>query len=216
MTRLFIMARKTIIISCSLMLALFLVAVVLTVRTSTQSSKVPGQKDKDALLQQIENSMEQPLRFVGNEECPLKIVQATVKEISGAEFTRLTRKTTDLVTVSSVPEVQIMNTSTKRITGFVLAVRHPESNWNRGTVQPKVSIAPGEVYTVRRSDFVSPAKLTVADDRGQTHQKIVQGAMDEEKYWVQFAQRAEIFVLVNLVVFEDGSEWSVKKGGEVK
>ena len=199
-----------------LVLALFVVAFAWTLKTRPQQPQFPTQNDKEALLRQIDNSVEQPLKIAGNDDCPLKIVQATVKEISGVEFTRLTRKTTDLVSVSSVPEVKLINTSEKTITGFVLAVRHPESDRNRGVVLPKASIPSGGTYEVTRNAFVSPDKLTVANADAQTHQKIVQPKMDAEKYWVQFAQRSDVFVFVSLIVFDDGSEWKAKKGGELR
>lgn len=209
------LTRRSILISCSLMAVALCALFLLSVRTSTQKPQVLNEKDKDALIQQIENSVDQPLKFVGNEDCPLKIVQATVKEIPGYEFTRLTRKTTDLVTVSSVPEVRLLNTSERTIAGFVLAVRHPQSDMNRGVVLPKASIPPAGTYEVNRKDFVSPEKLTVTDD-GQIHQKLVQPKLDKEKYWIQFAQRSDVFVFVSMIVFDDGSEWKAKRGGELK
>lgn len=210
------LTEKSLLFAGCLVLVLFAVGLALTLNTRSQQRQVSNQKDKEALLERVENSAEQPLKIVGNTDCPLKILQATVKEVAGAEFTQLTRKTTDLVTVSSVPEIRLLNTSGKTIAGFVLAVRHSESNMNHGIVQPKVSIAPGETYTVEREAFVPPDKLTIGDATGKTHEKLTQPKMDEEKYWVQFAPRSDLFVFVSLVVFDDGSEWKVTKGGEVK
>jgi len=194
---------------------LVVVALTVAVKTNSQQRQVLNANSKDALLKQVEASIEQPLRVAGNDNCPLRIVQATVKEISGADFTRLTGKTTDLVTVSTNPEVKLLNTSGKTITGFVIAIRDPQSQTTTTLVNLKASIASGETYIVKREQFVKPEKATVASD-GQVRETLIQPKMDSEKYWLQFASRSDIFVTVGAVMLNDGSRWMIKDGGEVK
>lgn len=210
------LVRKPILLSSALVMLVIATMAVLAVRTSSQRRQAINERDRAAFLQQIETSVEQPLKILGNEDCPLKIVQATAKEISGPDFTKLTGMTTDLPTVSSVPEVSLVNASGKPITGFVLAVRDPQSDMNRGVVQPKASIPPAGSYRVTRKDFVSPDQLTVTDAKGQPQHKIVQPGLDRDKYWIQFAQRSDLFVFISFVVFDDGTEWEAKKKGELK
>src|ERR1044071_7645704 len=97
--------RKRILLTSCLVSLLLAVTFALTVITHSQQLQVLNEEAKNAALEQIENSVDQPLRIAGNDDSPFTIVEARVKEVSGAQFTRLTGRTTDLVTVSSVPEV---------------------------------------------------------------------------------------------------------------
>ena len=188
-------------------------AVALTVgmKTRSQQPQVPSQNNKDSLLRQVESSQELPLGVARNDDCPLRIVQATVKEISGSDFSRLTGRTTELATVSSVPEVRLVNASGETITGFVLAIRDPQSRRTRGFVQEKISVASGETYIVKRQHFVEPEKATIASENGQVQHTVVLPGMDSEKYWLQFAGRADVFVTIGKVTFSSGRSWIVKE-----
>jgi hypothetical protein len=214
MTRLFV-TRKIVLLAGCLVLALFVVALASTVKT-THRLQSRNQKDKDALLKQVDELPEQPLRVAGNTDCPFRIIQATVKEMPGPDFSRLTGRTTDLPAVASVPEVSLLNTSAKTITGFVILIRDPQSRTSRGLVDLKASVAPGETLLVKREYFVGPEKSMVAGENGQVNQRLVQPKMDAAKYWLPFAGRSDMFITVAIVNFDDGSSWKVKEGGEVK
>lgn len=207
--------RKAILFACCLIGLVGIVGVVLSVRTSSQQLQVSNQKEKNELVEKIEKSADQQVRVLENNDSPLRIVETKVKEITGSEFTRLTGKTTDLVTVSSVPEVKVVNNSGKTVTGFMLAIRDPKSK-NLRTFSPyKVSIEPGETYTVRQDQIVISEKVTVADDKG-VRQELMRPKMDSEKFWITFAGRSEFFVTVGMVFFEDKSKWMIQEGGEIQ
>jgi len=191
------------------------IGIFLTVKTNSQRLQVANQNEKNALIEKIKASADYPLRFLENEDSPLRITETKVKEITGSEFTRLTDKTTNLITVSSFPEVKLHNSSGKTIIGFALLIRDPQTRTSRTMNQSKVSIAPGAIYTVEREHFIAPDKQTVSDDKG-VRQEITLPQMDSEKYWIDFAGRSDIFIIVGLVYFEDGSSWMVKEGGEIK
>jgi hypothetical protein len=209
-------SRKLILLAASLACLLFIVAFRDTVKTDSKQLPVPTQNKKETLLRHVESSPEVPLRVVGNDDCPLRIVQATVKEISGAEFSQLTGRTTNLVAVSSVPEASLINASSETITGFVIALRDPYSRTTRGFVQQKIALAPGETYVVKREHFVELAKTTLANETGQVSHTIARPSMDSEKYWLQFAARSDIFVTIGQVTFNNGGTWLIKEGGEAK
>lgn len=215
MFRLFNTSRKIILFACCLVGLIAIVALNMSVKTNSQQLKVLNQKDKGDLLKQIENSAEKPMKVAGNEDCPFRIVQATVKEISGSEFTKLTGKTTDLTTVSSVPEIKLTNISDKAIEQFIIVVRNPATKSTRVIVQSKVSIAPGDAYTFKREHFVKPEKVTVADKEG-VRQELTQPKMNSDKYWLDFVNNSDMYTTVGKVVFEDGSNWMIKDGGEVQ
>lgn len=208
--------RKTILLAGSLLCLLSIVLLTLGVKTKSQPPQVLSQNNKASLLRHIEGSQDLPLRVVGNNDCPLRIVQASVKEISGLDFSNLTGKTTDLPTLSSVPEVMLINASSETITGFVVALRDPQSRTTRGFVQENISVTPGETYLIKRDHFVEPEKKTVASEGGQARQTVETPGLDSEKYWLQFAARSDVFVTIGKVTFKSGRSWMIKEGGEVR
>ena len=146
---------------------------------------------------------------------PSELLRPTSKRSS--RFRKLTGKTVSLDAVSSVPEVTLANTSEKPITEFILAVRNPESGTGRGFVQSGVAIAPGEVYVVRRHHFVAPERAMVTGENGETHSTMLQPKMDSGQYWLQFAQRSDMYLTVCRVTFNDGSAsclnaWQTRSG----
>ncbi len=213
MPRLLTMNRKATVAACCILLSLSAMAVALNVRTMTQGTQGPAREEA---LKQVNESPDQLLRIVGNDDCPLRIVAAKVKEVPGALFTKLTGKTTDLVNISSAPEVTLLNTSSQTITKFVLVVRDPKSRKTRGVIQHDISVRPGETYVINRELFVTPDKVTEAGANGPAQRTLVNPGIKSEKGWIEFAARPELFVTVGLVNFEDGSSWTLKEGGEVR
>jgi hypothetical protein len=207
-------SRKTVVFAC--FLVLLLSAFALAIGMQTKSQKRINQKVKQELLEKVAKSPEQPLRVVENDDSPLRIVQAVVKEAEGSDFTALTGKTTSLAAVPSVPEAKLMNTSGKTITSFAIAVRDPHTRSIRGFVQRAVSIAPGETYTVERQHFLNPEKITSPGGARGFSQKLVQPKADSENYWISFARRADLFITIGRVQFEDASSWTIKEGGEIR
>lgn len=216
MVKVFTTNRKSILIVCGLVFLFSAVALALNISPNNQPQQDSSRKQKSEVVKQVEASPEQLLKVVGNNDCPLRLAEARVKEIPGDLFTKLTGKTTDLATVSSVPEAKLVNTSGKTITGFVLVVRDPQSQTNRGIVQNSVAIKPGETYTVRREHFGTSEKLTMAGKDGQIQQTSVEQGVNSEKHWLDFAPPSNIFVTIGMVNFEDGSRWMIKEGGEVR
>jgi hypothetical protein len=199
-------------------IALVIVGVVtfgLTLRTRSQQLHSSNSTRTDTTLQQIENSADQPMRVVENADSPLRILGAKVKEVTGPDFTRLTGVKTNLGTVCSVPEVQLLNSSGKAITGFVLVIRDPASKTTRGIVQSKIFIEQGKMYTADRKSFLR-SEWTSPADKDVTTTRVAQRDIDSERYWISFASRADLFVTVARVSFQDGSTWTLKEGGEIQ
>jgi hypothetical protein len=170
----------------------------------------------DDQAQQIENAPDQLLRVLENSDTPLHILDAKVKEISGADFAKLTGKKTNLSMVSSVPEVRLINGSGKTITGFVLVIRDPETKTSRGLVQSKTSITSGETYVAPRQAFIRPEWISTVDKNGQIKPRFGSPEINSEKFWLSFAGRSNLFVTVAQVNFQDGSTWTLKEGGEIR
>ena len=165
---------------------------------------------------QIEDSADQPLRVLENNDSPLRIMDAKVKELSGSDFTKLTGQQTSLMAVCTVPEVRLLNSSAKTITAFILAIRDPLSKTTRTIVQSKVSIDQGESYTMPRQAFVHPEWMSTVGDDGQIKTRFGQPDLRSERYWITFAKRADLYVTVARVTFQDGSKWTIKEGGDIQ
>lgn len=213
MTRLLTTSRKTVVTVCCMLLLLSAIAFGLKTRAFTQARQ---DFERGSALRQVNDSPDQLLKVVGNDDCPLRIVAAKVKEVPGALFTRLTGKTTGLVTVSSAPEVTLQNTSGQTITKFVLIVRDPKSRKTRGVIQHDISVRPGDTYVINRELFVTPDKVMTASEEGQAKRMLLNPGIKSEKGWIEFASRPDLFVTVGLIDFEDGSSWMIKEGGEVR
>ena len=213
MTKLFTMNRKTIVAACGLLLSLSVIAVALNIKASNQRAQDAAREDA---LKQVNETPDQLLRVVGNDDCPLRIVEAKVKEVPGPLFTKLTGKTTVLPTISSAPDVTLLNTSGQTITKFILIVRDPKSRKSRGVIEHDISVRPGETYTVSRELFVTPDKVVTEDAKGQAQRMLVNLGINSEKGWIEFAARPDLFVTIGLVNFAGGGSWKLKEGGEVR
>jgi hypothetical protein len=156
------------------------------------------------------------LRVAGNDDCPLRLVEARVKEVPASLFTKLTGKTTNLATVCTLPDATLVNTSGRTITGYVLFVRDPNSRQLRAVVQRELKIQPGATYTVSRDLFIAPDKVMVRDAQGHMEQQLVHPGITSDKGWADFAARADMYVAIGLVEFGKGDTWKIKEGGEVK
>jgi hypothetical protein len=187
----------------------------ITLRTTSQQLHPSSSTGTATKLQPDEKSPELALRVFENADSPLRILNAKVQEISAAAFTKLTGQKTSLDTVCSVPEVQLLNSSGKPITGFVLVVRDPASKTSRGIVESSVSIGQGETYTAQRQAFVRPEWTASKGTDGQITSRYAQRDMNSDKFWLSFARRSDLIVTIARVNFQDGSTWTVKEGGEV-
>jgi hypothetical protein len=201
--------RKPILIACCLVLTL---SAIVGARHKSSAQRAQDSLRKGA-LKLVNESPEQFLRILGNDDCPLRIVEAKVKEVPDSIFTELTGKTTKLGLVSSVPEVKLLNTSDQTISKFMLLVRDPKSRKTRGVIEHDVAVKPGDTFTINRELFITPDKLIVA---GVKEPKLISPGLKSDKGWLEFAARPDLFVTVGLIEFADGSNWKLKEGGEVK
>ena len=166
-------------------------------------------------MRQIDESEDQSLRVLGNDDCPLRITEAKSKELTGPLFTKLTGMVTDLEAISSVPEVTLVNASQQTVTTFYLAIRDPKSRKTRGFIKSNLALKPGESYVVKREHFAGAEKMTVLEN-GEIRETVVDPGLKSEKRWIEFAGRSDIFITIAKVEFENGESWVIKEGGEVR
>jgi hypothetical protein len=204
--------RRTFLIACSSVLLLSAVALAFNLNTRNQRAQNSAREEA---IRQVNDSPDQFLRILGNDDSPLRIVEARVKEIPGHLFTKLTGRVTELAVVSSLPEVRLLNSSGKTVTRFALIIREPRSQITKGVLQSKIALKPGETYVVKPEHFAGAEKITTADATDARTSSVVPG-IDSEKRWMHFAARTDVFITIYRVEFEDGTSWTIKEGGEVR
>lgn len=183
--------------------------------TSSQRLTVADQKEKTGILESISRPPDVAQLFLENSDTPLRITDAKVKVISGTEFTSLIGKTTDLVQISSLPNVKLLNTSDKTVTGFMLSFRDPIRQKTRSLRFSKLNLMSGKSYVVTPDDVVSLEQKTVTDDKG-TRLEAIKSRMESEKYWITVGNQPDYFIMVGAVDFQDGTRWIVKEEGGIQ
>ncbi|MEA2207218.1 MAG: hypothetical protein QOE77_3994 [Blastocatellia bacterium] len=202
----FLLSRKgryiTIIAMVSL-LALMGVAVGRTIRAKMQSASAIAKKD--ALVERIEASPDFSLRIQQDEDAPLRILEVKVKEISAADYEKLTSIKSDHASIISAPEVRMVNMSDKTICRVMLFVNDATANRSAGIMRHELSISPGAAFTIVPGDFVKPEYRSAADGNGATSSS-VRAPMKDKNFWLPFADKSQLKVRV-AVEFQDGTKW---------
>lgn len=215
MSKILSQRTRTIFLIFCLMFSMSVIGLIFTIKSNSQSKRLTDINNKANLIARIENSPEFQLRVLENSDTPLRITEAKAKEISAADFTSLTGETTDLLNISSVPEVTVRNVSGKTITQFMLVIRDPKTRTLRSQDFPKLAILSGETFSVKPKHFISPEKITYVDGNGLTITQ-EKPRMDHLNYWISFAERSDFFITVGVVYFDDGSRWMLREEGEIK
>jgi hypothetical protein len=207
------MAKKSkIIASIALLCVLLMVGVILG---QTMRAKPPAAvltDEKTALVEKIQKSEDFSLRIKEDADAPLKILSATVKEISRDDYQGLTGKVTDLNVVISVPEAKLQNTSDKKIVGVFFITRDLSTNKLKGMMMKDVSIEPGQIFNIKRGGAVKTEPITVAGDDG-TVRELTGESMVGENYWLPFTDKNQLQVSV-VVTFADGTSWANREGSD--
>jgi hypothetical protein len=172
-------------------------------------------KENDVLVEQIKKSSDFLLAIQQDDDAPLKILEAKVKEISPADYEKLTSEKSDFQTVISAPEVKMVNVSDKTIKRVNLNIHDHVAKHGKGLMMRELTIRPGESFSIVPGNFVKGQTITSVDENGKLATSTAE-IVKEKKYWLPFPSKATLVVRVS-VEFEDGSSWYNKnEGGEKK
>jgi hypothetical protein len=178
-------------------------------RTSDKTAK----QQKKEILKKIKRSPDIPISFENSEGAPLTVTEATVKQISNAEFQQLVGFTTDSDRYSLFPKVTVKNNTGQRVTGFVVMVGDRQTRRIHGVKFHGITIEPNGSFIVNPSDWVRREKKVRVTDEGQV---ILNEAgqpsidLDSEKIWMR-ARARDLVLIVGLVDFENGTRWMVDR-----
>ncbi len=192
--------RVTTTIITLLLLLLVGVAVAQTLKTN-----VPVITPKDDLTEQIEKSPDFSLTIEQDEDAPMKILEAKVKEISLSDYEKLTSEKSELQKIISVPQVKMVNVSDKTITGVSLLIDDKEAEIGKGIYLREQNIKPGETFNVSRAGFVRPEQITSVNDAGNIS-SINKNPMKNSAFWLPFPDNNRLKVRT-FVEFSDGTKW---------
>ena len=186
-----------------------LVGVVVGQRLKARNQSDPTKVNKDALVDLVEKSPDLLLGVQQDEDTPMRILSATVKEVSGSDYEKLTSGKADFPSVISAPNVKLLNVSSKTITRVLLIINDVSAQKSSGLLMHHLAISPGATFEISPANFVKPENLTTVDEGGRLDSSL-KHPMKSKKAWLTFPNRSQIQVRVG-VGFEDGTEWYNKE-----
>lgn len=196
------MFRITATIGILIILLLVGVAFTQTLRNRNQTDLSNKQ---DPLVEQIQKSPNFSIRIEQDEDAPLKILESNVKEISAADYEKLTSEKSTSPTIISAPTTKMVNVSDKVITRVMINIYDAATDRGKGLFIRELSIKPGETYTIVPENFVRQETVTKVDENSNLS-ATVNAAMKNKKFWLPFADKSQLQVRVS-VTFDDGTKW---------
>ncbi len=133
------------------------------------------------------------IRAEQDDDAQLKIIEAKVHVISGAEYRRLTGQPGRVTEVISAPHVVVQNMSTKTVTAVGLIINDKGAGTKFGLYIKEQSIKPGQRFTIRSENFV----------------RVGGNPATNPKFWLDAADKTQVVVRV-AAWFADGSMWTNK------
>ena len=126
----------------------------------------PNQLQKTRIINQIRSSSAAPIYADNSQGSPLYIQEASVKEISGEDFTRLVGEPPKHFRQSTFPEVILLNGSARTIISFAISVQSAADKPNSGYILLKknLSIPPNSTYKLLPGDWPKAERVSVQEE----------------------------------------------------
>ena len=167
----------------------------------------PNQLQKTKIINQIKSSGAVSINADNSRQSPLYIQEASVKEISGEDFTKLVGEPPKHFKHSTFPDVTLLNSSGKTVRAFAISVQSGVADPNSGYIVVKkgLSISPNSTYKLLSGEWPKAERVSVQKgDKFVT--SLQKPGLDSAKAWVPGAA-SDLKVMVGMVEFEDGSRW---------
>lgn len=198
------------------MLKVRLVVLAIPVAFLSVMIAIGGQKTSDhakaGTIERIQSLPGSEVNSISLDGTPMQIQGASAREISKATFRQLTGEAAGHRSMSTYPDVSLVNISGKTITSFVIMVksRAETPNNGHGVMTKDLSIAPGATYSFA-SDKWPKAEQVFVEKNGKFVSALRKIGLGSPKSWLPGAA-SDLTVLIAMVVFEDGSQWMVPDG----
>lgn len=190
----------------SLMVLIFFTGLVFLHAKAGGSSNEPQRRK---LIEQVNAAESIQINIDNSQGSPFIIQGASVKEVSGEDFSLLTGEPAKHFQQSTFPEVILWNSSQKTITSFAVAIQSAvdkPNSWH-GVLKSNLSIPSNTSYIVKPKEWLKAEKVLVEKD-GEFVSRLQQPLLDSVKAWLPGAA-ADLKVTVGMVEFEDGTKWIV-------
>jgi hypothetical protein len=171
-----------------------------------RAAKAPSQTKKQ-VIQKVKAAPSLPTSFENFDGVPLLINEASVKEITDADYYHLTGLSKGAARYTTFPSVTLTNNTGQRITGLVLMVGDRQTRRIHGVKLYSISIDPHGSFSVKPEDWVRPEKMVRVSASGKITESSKPG-LDSEKMWFP-AGVADLILRVGQVEFEDGQRWVI-------
>jgi low affinity Fe/Cu permease len=159
----------------------------------------------DPLIEQIQKSTNYSIRIEQDEDAPMKILESSVKEISAADYEKLTSEKSASQTIISAPTTKMVNVSDKVISHVMINIYDAATDRGKGLYIRELSIKPGDTYTIVPENFVRQEIVTKVDENSNLA-STVNAAMRNKKFWLPFTDKSQLQVRIG-VTFADGTKW---------
>ena len=189
------------------MIAVLSLSGLITVEAQTDEGLTQRQKRK--MVKNIEALNEAPVNSDNSQGGSLIIQEASVKEITGADFTILSGEPSRHSRHSTFPNVTLVNSSGKTIKSFGIAVQSAvdERKTAHGLIKYNLSIPPNDIYKVASKEWPRAERLTV-EKKGRFVNVLRQPGLDSPKSWIPGAA-SDLKVTVLYIDYEDGTKWRI-------
>lgn len=168
-----------------------------------------NEKQKRKLLRKIQASNAAQIFSDNSQGSPLHIQEASVKEITGGDFTILAGEGPKNVRQTTFPEVTLFNSSQKTIRSFAIAVKSVADNRWHFLLKSDLSIARGSAHTIASSEWTMAERVFI--QKGDKFvSRLRQPGLDSSKSWIPGAA-SDLRITVGMVEFEDGTRWMVSR-----
>jgi hypothetical protein len=177
---------------------------------------IGGQKitdqEKAARLAAIRSLPRSEVNSISLDGTPIQIQTATAREVSKATFRQLTGEASRFRSMSTYPDVTVVNVSQKTITSIMIMIKSSADApyGSHGLMTKDMSMAPGATYTFESVKWPKADKVFVEKD-GKFISVLRQPGLDSAKSWLPGVASDLTVAIVN-VVFEDGTQWTVPSG----
>jgi hypothetical protein len=193
------------------------IVVVVIAQKATNRSPLPvsdSTPENKKIIEVIDSSPDFDLRIKQDEDAPMKILSAKVKEISAADYRLLTSNQTELQNIVSVPEISLKNVSDKTISDIMLIIEDKTTQKSRGLLIKEQKILPGTLYKIAPQGYIKEEVVSSVDESGKSVSSTKE-VKANPRYWMSFADKNQIEVRIG-VTFEDGTKWFNKdqEGGK--
>jgi len=188
-------------------IALIIILGGLAVLYTTTSANDGGRKK--SLIERVKTLTPFQIRTENLKDSGLRIEEANVREISCEDFAALVGQSTDQYRYSSLPDVNLLNTSSKTIISFALMLHSSvdKANGARILIKKNLSIPPLSTFNLSSVEWHRTERVAIEKD-GKFEYALKRLGLDSATSWLP-GEASDLKINVGMVEFNDGTRWMI-------